>query len=71
VDGEYALADRGWRGQFETAGDQCQDFDICRFGAEEVGDCVEGKVGDGRETERAEAGLCGYGREDVGCDGVA
>lgn len=71
MDREYTLADGRWSGQFGTTGDQRQDFDIDRLCADEVGDRLERKVGDGGEPKRAETGLRGNGREDVGRDGVA
>ena len=71
MDGEYALSYGGWRGQFGTAGDQRQDFDVFCLCAEEVGNRVEGKAGDKGETERAQTGLRGYGREVVGRNWVA
>ena len=71
MDGEDTLADGRWGGQFGTAGDQGQDFDICGLCAEEVGDRLEREVGDGGEPERAEPRLRGDGREDGGRDGVA
>jgi len=71
VDREGALADRRRRVELGRGGDQREDFDVCRLGAEEVGDRLEGEVGDGGETERAEPWLCGHRCEDVGRDGVA